>query len=163
VSRTRSEYRLHDLAQVLAAVADETTGDGVRRVERTDYDAAARLMLDAYRGTVDDEGEGDEEARAAIDHYFGTIEWPSSVVLVEGDGIVAMSFVVIVDGRHYIDPVATSAAHKRRGLGRTVVLASLRALAAAEVDEVGAVITDGNEPSELLFRRFGFQRVGAWG
>jgi L-amino acid N-acyltransferase YncA len=39
---------------------------------------------------------------------------------------------------------------------------SLRSLAEAGIDEVGAVITDGNTPSERLFARFGFVRVGEW-
>jgi L-amino acid N-acyltransferase YncA len=35
-------------------------------------------------------------------------------------------------------------------------------LAASGIRVVGATITDGNVPSERLFTRLGFQRVGAW-
>lgn len=37
-----------------------------------------------------------------------------------------------------------------------------RSLAGAGVAEVGAVITDGNFPSERLFQRLGFIRLGEW-
>jgi L-amino acid N-acyltransferase YncA len=43
------------------------------------------------------------------------------------------------------------------------VLTSLRRLHRDGVDEVGAVITDGNLASERLFARLGFSRVGPWG
>ena len=161
MTRTRSEYRSAGLPASLAATTDQQPA-AIRPVAATDYGAVAALMLDAYRGTIDDEGEGDAEAKAAIDHYFANIEWQHSCVLENDAGILAMSFVVTVDGRRYIDPVATSAASKRRGHGRTAVLASLRSLASDGCDDVGAVITDGNVPSERLFRSLGFQRVGPW-
>jgi RimJ/RimL family protein N-acetyltransferase len=163
VSRTRSEYRLVRASDALTSVGPAPSTTPVRPVELADRESLASTLLDAYRGTVDDEGEGDDEARAAIDEYFGRIEWPHSVVLDEDGQLVAMSFVVIVDGLHYIDPVATSAAFKGRGYGRNAVLASLRSLAHAGVEEVGAVITDGNTPSERLFAGLGFVRVGSWG
>lgn len=120
-------------------------------------------MLAAYRGTIDDEGEGDAEALEAIDHYFETMEWEHSVVCEHDDELVAMSLVVVVDGRHYIDPVATAAHHKGNGLGTAIVTVSLRSLADAGVSDVGATITDGNTASERLFTRLGFVRVGTWG
>ena len=127
-----------------------------------DAEALATLLLDAYRGTVDDEGEDEEAARAAIDEYFKRMLRPHSVVLEDHDSLGAMSVVVVVAGRHYIDPVATAARRKRAGLGRAVVLASLRSLADHGVSEVGATITDGNTPSERLFAGLGFERVGTW-
>lgn len=86
-----------------------------------DRDALAALLLDAYRGTIDDEG------------------------------------------RHYIDPVATAASRKGRGIGAWAVATSIRLLQRDGVGGVGAVITDGNVASERLFARLGFTRVGPWG
>lgn len=158
MSRTRSEYRL----QLDTAPPATPATLPIRPVSLEDRAAAARLLLAAYRGTIDDEGEDDDDALEAIDDYFGRILWPHSFVMTDGDAVVAMAFVVVVDDRHYIDPVATDAAYKGRGLGSRLVVESLRSLAAAGVDEVGATITDGNEPSERLFTRLGFTRVGAW-
>lgn len=86
-----------------------------------------------------------------------------SRVAVRQNSIVAMSFVVVVNERHYIDPVATASAHKGTGLARAVVDDSLARLSADGIDDVGAVITDGNVPSERLFTSLGFIRVGPWG
>ena len=163
MERSRSEYRLQHLAEVeWSGPATRLGSAAVRHVDRTDHEALAHLMLDAYRGSVDDEGEDIDDAMGAISHFFERIVWPHSYVLTNGAQPLAMSMVVVVDGVHYIDPVATAAAHKRNGHGRAAVAMSLQSLAAAGIDEVGAVITDGNTSSEHLFARFGFVRVGEW-
>lgn len=157
--RSRSEYLRR------AASAPGVGGDDadVRLVDDADRQELAGVLLDAYRGTVDDEGENEQDALDAIDSFLGRIDRRSSVVVTEEGGrIVAMSFVVVVAGRHFIDPVATSADRKGRGLGTTAVRASLGRLHEHGVDDVGAVITDGNRPSEQLFARLGFERTGPW-
>jgi hypothetical protein len=163
LERLRSEYRLTQLADIdLSGIPVRPDSLVVRHVDREDHEALSHLMIDAYKGSVDDEGESIEDARAAIDHYFETIVWPHSFVIADSDLPVAMSMVVIVDGVHYIDPVATTATRKGLGHGRIAVATSLRSLAASGITEVGAVITDGNTPSERLFTRLGFVRVGGW-
>ena len=127
-----------------------------------DRDALTELLLDAYRGTIDDEGEELPDAFDAIDHYLGRILVPHSFVAADADGLVAMSFVVVVNDRHYIDPVATHPRAKQTGVGRALVATSLRSLAVAGVREVGATIPDGNTASERLFSGLGFERVGSW-
>jgi L-amino acid N-acyltransferase YncA len=158
MTRTRSEYRLHsiDLGRLRSARGP------VRPVAATDRDALAQLVLDAYRGTIDDEGETLADALEAVDEWLGLAIAPHSVVLEEEGRLVAASFVVTVDDRHYIDPVVVAAPAKQRGLGTALVSASIRSLHDAGVVEVGATITDGNEPSERLFASLGFVRVGAW-
>ncbi len=39
------------------------------------------MILDAYRGTADDEGEDYEAALAAVDDWLSRLEAPHSVVL----------------------------------------------------------------------------------
>jgi GNAT superfamily N-acetyltransferase len=162
VDRTRSEYRLSGVADIVALTPPLAAGLTIRNVTPDDRQAAAALMLDAYRGSVDDEGEGDDEALAAIDEYFTLILWPHSFVVHQDDELVGMSFVVMVDGRHFIDPVTTASAHKGAGVGRAAVRASLKSLVGDGVSDAGAVITDGNVPSERLFSGLGFIRVGPW-
>jgi GNAT superfamily N-acetyltransferase len=133
-----------------------------RRVRGSDRNVLAELLLDAYRDTIDDEGEDIDDALAAVDHYFSASEHEHSFVVPDGDRVVAMAFVVVVDGVHYVDPIVVAADRKRTGLGRDAVRVLLNALAAAGVTEVGATITDGNTASERLFLGLGFVRRGPW-
>ena len=120
----------------------------------------AHLLLDAYRETIDDEGETITEARQAIDDYLQRI-LPQYSLVAERDGsLLAMAFTVVVRGTHYIDPVATASAYKRNGIGAATVSAVLQMLADDDIVDVGAVITEGNVPSERLFLSLGFERVG---
>ena len=163
MERSRSEYRLQYLTEVeWSGPAIPFGPSAARHVDRTDHETLAHLMLDAYHGSIDDEGEDIDDARSAISQYFERIIWPHSYVLANSTQPVAMSMVVVVEHLHYIDPVVTAAAYKNSGCGRAAVGMSLRSLAEAGIDEVGAVITDGNTPSERLFARFGFVRVGEW-
>jgi GNAT superfamily N-acetyltransferase len=127
-----------------------------------DREALARLLLDAYRGTIDDEGEGETEARAAIAYYLERLLVPYSLVIEEARRPVCLSFVVLVAGRHFIDPVATAADRKGHGLATRAVTHCLHRLHQDGITEVGAVITNGNTASERLFDRLGFTRVGPW-
>ena len=161
MSRTRSEYR-RDLTVAPTAPAGRSGSWAIAPATSADRGALAMLLLDAYRGTIDDEGAGEAEARQAIDGYLGGLLPVYSVVIEEDGRLVAISFVVVLGGRHFIDPVAT-AARKGHGLGAAAVSHSLRALARDGVADVGAVITDGNVASERLFRRLDFTRVGPWG
>ena len=165
MSRTRSEYRLTPLPADFALAPSSTTSataHEIRLVDVTDREQLAVVLLAAYRGSVHDEDETEDDALDAIDEYFELMLPQHSFVVVEADRVIAMSFVVIVREVNYIDPVATTASAKRRGVGTAVVQASLRSLADAGVTEVGAVITDGNAASEALFTNLGFERVGDW-
>ena len=54
----------------------------------------AHLLLDAYRGTIDDEGETLTEALHAVDGYLPRI-LPQYSLVVERDGtLIAMAFAV---------------------------------------------------------------------
>ena len=158
MGRTRSEYRLRSLDD-LPARPDITA----RPPAEADRETLARLLLDAYRDTIDDEGEDLDDARDAIDHYLGVIDRERSAVVVDADAApVAACFVLTVDGIVYIDPIIVATAHQGGGLGAALVADVLRRLAADGITEVGATVTDGNIPSERLFARLGFERVGAW-
>ncbi len=125
-------------------------------------DAFAALMLDAYRNTIDDEGETIDDACSAVDYYLASIVRPHSYVMVDGSDLVGFAFVVVVNGVHYIDPVVVASARQRLGLGNAMVRLCLGSLGDAGISEVGATITDGNVASERLFIGLGFHRQGPW-
>ena len=157
VTRTRSEYRLSPLRVASTSVPLTTI-----HPDEQHRDRLAALMLDAYRDTIDDEGESLDDALNAVDHYLASIVRPHSHVVLDGDDIAAFAFVVVVNGLHYIDPVVVASARKRLGVGAAVVRRCISSLADAGVSEVGATITDGNVASERLFIGLGFNRHSSW-
>ena len=158
MTRARSEYRMSPIV-----VAPTHRSLEMRHPVVADRDVLAALLLDAYRNTIDDEGEDIDDAYTAIDQYLARIERPYSFVAFEQDIVVAFSFVVVLNQIHYVDPVVVAPPSKRRGLGRETVQVCLGSLAAAGITEVGAAITDGNIASERLFVGLGFSRHGAYG
>lgn len=157
MTRTRSEYRMSPIRIVATPVPLAMV-----HPDEEQRDVLAGLMLDAYRNTIDDEGESFEDACGAVDDYFTSIVRPHSFVMLDGSDLVAFSFVVVVDDVHYIDPVVVVSARKRLGLGAALVRQCLGSLADAGIPEVGATITDGNIASEQLFIGLGFHRTGPW-
>ena len=125
----------------------------VRATEPHDRRALAVLMLDAYAGTIDDEGESLADAEAELaDWLEWGGAWADSVVDRERRAACLVSHL---DERTVIAYVMTAAASKRQGLARLVVTAALDGLAAAGVTRVELTITDGNVASERLFTGFG--------
>jgi predicted N-acetyltransferase YhbS len=155
--RTRSEYRLSLLTVELPRIERVT-----RRVFGSDREVLAALMLDAYRGTIDDEGEDLEDALVAVDHYMTGWVPEHSFVVTEDSRVVAMAFITVGSGVHYVDPIVVAADRQRTGLGRDAVSILLDSLVAAGISEAGATITDGNTASERLFLGLGFTRRGPW-
>ena len=158
MTRTRSEYRLSPVV-----VEPPSTERVTRRVLGTDREVLAALMLDSYRGTIDDEGEDVDDALAAVDRYMAGMVHEHSFVVTEDGRVVAQALVTVVDGVHYVDSIVVAADRKRTGLGRDAVRVVLGSLVTAGVTEVGATITDGNTASERLFLGLGFARRGRWG
>jgi len=157
MTRTRSEYRIAPTPNSLSPSLL-----GTSHPIDSHRDVLAVSLLNAYRGTIDDEGEDLDDAVVAIDRYLADIVRPYSFVVVEHEVVIAFSFVLVVNDLHYIDPVVVAPTPKREGLGSAVVRLCLESLGDAGVHEVGATITDGNVASERLFVGLGFSRIGAW-
>ena len=155
--RTRSEYRMSPIR-----IAATSVPLPMGHFDEQQRDQLAALMLDAYRNTIDDEGESLGDAISAIDDYLASILRPHSYVMLDGSDLVAFAFVLIVNDVHYIDPVVVASGRKRLGFGGALVRRCLRSLVDAGVFEVGAAITDGNVASERLFIGLGFERHGSW-
>jgi GNAT superfamily N-acetyltransferase len=132
----------------------------------TDTQALGALLLDAYRGTIDYEGE-DLEASVAVarDFFSGGSNAPdlsSSVVALRGSEPAAVCLVAWWQARAcpFVSYIATRPEDKGHGLGRFLLHESLRRLSRGRHAEVLAVITRGNTASEALFRTLGFEDVG---
>ncbi len=134
----------------------EPTRAMIRRLTPDDRGDLARLILDAYIGTIDYEGETIAEAEEEVDSWLaGTPLLEFSYAAVIDDRLVSAILAMTVDDAPFIAIVVTDPAHKGTGLGRSVARESLDAMSRAGHDTVVFFITDGNTPSERLFRSLG--------
>ncbi|MBL8055652.1 MAG: GNAT family N-acetyltransferase [Anaerolineales bacterium] len=154
-------YRLSLAAAGLGAAETPASDWRVDAPALTDAEALARLMLDAYRGTIDDAGETLAEAQAEVRGYFERPAWLAASGLKRAGAELAGACLVEwwpAVGAPLIGYVMTAARWKGRGVARVLLHNSLAYLTAAGQAEAWAVITAGNTASETLFQRAGFQR-----
>jgi RimJ/RimL family protein N-acetyltransferase len=157
--RTRHGYVV-DLGRLIGA--DPILEDPItlRRPTLEDRDDLARLMLDAYRGTIDYDGEDLEAALNEVDGYLGGSPMldMSRVAILEG-WVVGAVLVTLWRDEPLIGYVMTVPEHKNKGLATTLLRDSLSALAVEGWSTAHAFITEGNVPSEALFLGVGARRA----
>lgn len=140
----------------------------VRTLGPADADAIAHLMLRAYAGTIDDEGEVIEDARRDIAHFFAG-EWGAPILEAsvghERDGELVAACLLCdwnEDRAEAAGPlvafIVVLPAFKGQRLGVGIANAALHRLAAMKRGRVHAFITEGNVPSQRVFAALGFKR-----
>ena len=128
----------------------------IRPITDGDRDSLAQLMLDAYTGTIDYEGESIVEARQAVDDWFSDAPLLGHSFGAEMDGhLVSAVLAMTLDDAPFIAIVMTAPDYKGNGLGRAVVAASLESLRKEHHGTVTLYTTEGNIPSERLFASLG--------
>jgi ribosomal protein S18 acetylase RimI-like enzyme len=129
-----------------------------------DVAGLAALMLDAYRGTIDDEGETMHDAVGAVEALlegeFGTLDEAASVVFHDLDlhqqRPVAATFVTHFDGHPLIAFSMTHPGAVRSGFARRGLHHAFGVLARAGWSDVRLVVTDGNDRAIALYESEGF-------
>lgn len=156
--RIRHKYRI-DL-DGWAISGTEVRQAVIRPLTDADTDALAGLMLDAYVGTIDYDGENIDDARAEIEEYLAADPILTCSRVIEiGDSMVAASLVARWEDYPLIAYVMTSSSSKGQGLARAALLSTLDCLARTTDLEVFAFITEGNTASERLFLGLGAVRI----
>ena len=148
----------------LALEERELAGDARHRaVERSDLAALGELMVAAYRGTVDDEGETVEDAVGELEGVLGGSYGPfspdASFVAKADDGLVGASLVAIADSRPLLLYLVVRPDAKRRGVGTSLLVGTGNALREGGHAELELFVTEANEPAVNLYRKLGFQVV----
>ena len=155
---TRHQYERN--LELALPLARETPGIAFRTVVHDDGPGLATLMLDAYRGTIDDEGETIDAAVREVHRFFaGRPLLLASFVARAGESLVGACLVTLIADVPLVAYVMTASGWKRQGIGAALVQRSLDALAGSGHAVVRAAITEGNEPSERMCRRAGFRRI----
>lgn len=133
-----------------------TPSVGVRSVDEADLEALAELMLDAYVDTIDYDDEDLEDALDEVRSFFGgTPQCEHSYVAIVDDVVASAILVSLVDGTPFIGYVMTASDYKNQRLARRLATEAITSLAASGYERVVLYITDGNRPSERLFRSVG--------
>ena len=136
----------------------------VRRPTVEDRPELASLMMDAYVGTIDYEGETEEQAVEEVAGHFATEAYAEASVVAVIDGTIQSAVLV---GRALGVPLVGYAMTraKVKGLGLASALLDMSIASAWEAgdEELRAFITQGNHPSERIFLRVGFEVIGTYG
>jgi|GEM_PF-1169990 len=179
--KERFEYCL-DLSQTGARQQEVLPVEfELRRLSAFDHEDLSELMIDAYRGTLDDDGGSLWMAREEVSRFYqGVYGAPlvncSWLCFRKEDLVFRKNETGERDFSSEIPLAAclstwwgpknapliafamTRKEWKRRRLGSLVLDEALNSLRRRQIKSVWAVITSGNLPSERLFRRFGFEQ-----
>lgn len=166
MKKIQHEYRLQ-LASLRPINNQPSLSNATMRIPvNSDTQALADLMFDSYRGTIDYHGETLDDAIDEVQAYFagqrgGAPQPHCSWLCFDQETLVAACLVVFWDEQKLplIAYVMTRAEWKSKGLGSAVLQQALYSLTEHGHREVRAVITEGNTPSERIFRRAGFERI----
>jgi hypothetical protein len=119
----------------------------------------AHLMLAAYRGGADDEGESIAEALQEVDSVLVSADRPfipeASFVIEVDAALASASLVSLFRGAPLVTHIMTHPHSKRRGFGVSALLSSANALREQGWSSLSLYVTDSNEPA--LARKLGFQ------
>lgn len=124
----------------------------------------ATLMMEAYVGTIDYDGETYDQAVEEVDGAFASETLLAQSRVAVGDGVMHSAVLVnLVEGDAFIGYTMTRADAKNQGLASALLDLSMEAIWTAGYEQVRCFITEGNKPSERIFYRAGFRVVGTIG
>jgi GNAT superfamily N-acetyltransferase len=145
---------------------DVEEAPGCRTVSQDDVAALGSLMLEAYRGTVDYEGEdlrdAQEEVRGTFGGKYGPF-LPDCSFLIETEGQPQAACLITWSERLKSPLLTYSITHpnaQNRGLGAFLICQSINALVSRGHRNLYLVVTEGNAPAQHLYEKLGFRVLG---
>lgn len=132
-----------------------------RNLTADDTNLLGPLMFEAYKGTIDDEGQTLEEslieAGDTLKGKYGNIIWPASFIAMDKEQAAAATVVAdYVKTGPLLAFVLTSPAYQKRGLGTKLIEQTLNGLHQAGIEQLKLVVTELNENALRLYIKLGF-------
>ncbi len=162
----RNEYFLKLFDVPFEAASLNESMFQTRTIQKADASLLAELMIDAYRDTIDYDGETFDDALSEVNAFLagerGGQAWlQMSFLAFSNSNLVGACLISEWQERRLpiIAYLMTSTSWKNHGIGRHLLFQALKEIKKGGYTEVRAVITEGNKPSENLFLKLGFQKV----
>jgi GNAT superfamily N-acetyltransferase len=151
---------------LLGGLAGRSEPGVARRVRPGDEQGLAGLMLAAYRGTADDEGEDLQDALEEVQHTlsgkYGDFLWEHSFLMDEGGEVLSASLVTSFEGAPLLAFSMTHPSRKRSGLAGALILMSARSLRDVGYQRLVLFVSEANLPARKLYEKLGFRVVEWW-
>ncbi len=136
----------------------------LRPISEGDLEALGTLMLEAYKGTIDYEGETLEDAVKEVSTVlkggYGPFLNECSYIIEDEGKMLSASMVVLSDeaDQPLLVFSMTHPDHKRKGMAEFLLKASINWLFDANYEELCLVVTEGNTGAIRLYEKLGFRR-----
>jgi len=157
--QTMTKQRLQ-MRLTLSEQSFETTWP-CRTVVQSDGPALGELMLAAYQGSIDDEGETLDEsiaaAQAMLDGRYGPLLDRCSFVIEQAAQAIGACIITQWKGTPLVCDVMVHPAHKRQGLGTFLLKQSAQALFEQGYRDLVLYMTVGNDSAQHVYEKLGFR------
>jgi ribosomal protein S18 acetylase RimI-like enzyme len=157
VTRRRLEMRAHLVTR------DRVDDPRIRAVVPEDASQLASLLIEAYRGTIDDEDETPDEAlaemRGTIGGKYGGFRPSCSFVVEDAGALVSACLVTEWEGMPLIAFSMTHPAHQNQGFATTLLELAFNAMIERGYREARLLVTIGNDAAIHVYEKLGFRSV----
>ncbi|WP_075619609.1 GNAT family N-acetyltransferase [Paenisporosarcina indica] len=135
----------------------------LQHIQKDDITKVATTMLDAYKGTVDQQENTVEEAirevEKIVNNGYGPFISEASYWIELNNEAAAVVCINLWNGRPLITEIYTGKNYHRQGLARTLILASMNTLFYKGYDEIDLNVTLENTKALHLYDSLGFTNL----
>ena len=134
-----------------------------RTITPKDSHMLATLMYEAYRGTIDDEGETLEDAinetQRTLSGEYGCVLDTCSFLIEDHGRALSATIITKWEGAPLLAFVMTHPDARGKGMGTFLIRQSVNALLDQGQRELYLFVTDGNAPAQHIYNELGFAVV----
>lgn len=131
-----------------------------RNIKESDLDELSSVMLDAYKNTVDDEGEtladAQQEIRSVFAGKYGEFLPEASFLIEFENKISSVILICLFEGKPLITYVFSSKRFSGRGMAEYLIRKSINSLSELGYDELALFVTKENTDAIRLYEKIGF-------